>query len=203
MQVAHTQEAAEEILQDRAPVCGASAGGVAGGGVEDVAASVRQIVFPGMDSEYRVVSAADRNAGRGMTVQNLHCSEVSRWPGDAAETLAGLRAGLATGGGAGAGVDAQWGGRVFLSSGRGGREGDAGRRAGAAFLSLVDGGGVPEARGGGGKLTEEETEPDGAAGADVRADRVPAGNAAELRGWRGRRLWRMRRAVSGFRATVL
>ena len=29
-----------------------------------------------------------------MTVQNLHLSEVSRWPGDAAETLAGLRAAL-------------------------------------------------------------------------------------------------------------
>jgi hypothetical protein len=44
-----------------------------------------------------VESAADKNAGRGLTVQNLHCSEVSRWPGDAAETLAGLRAGLAPG----------------------------------------------------------------------------------------------------------
>jgi hypothetical protein len=38
------------------------------------------------------VNAADRNAGRGSTVQNLHCSEVARWPGDAAEILAGLRA---------------------------------------------------------------------------------------------------------------
>ena len=42
-----------------------------------------------------LILAADRNAGRGMTFQNLHCSEVSRWKGDAAETLAGLRAGLA------------------------------------------------------------------------------------------------------------
>jgi hypothetical protein len=48
-----------------------------------------------MDAEYRVVSAADRNAGRGLTVQNLHCSELARWPGDAAETLAGLRAAMA------------------------------------------------------------------------------------------------------------
>ena len=30
----------------------------------------------------------------GKTIQNLHCSEVSRWPGDAGETMAGLRAGL-------------------------------------------------------------------------------------------------------------
>jgi len=57
--------------------------------------NVRQIVFPKMDAEYRVVSAADRNAGRGLTVQNLHCSELARWPGDAAETLAGLRAAMA------------------------------------------------------------------------------------------------------------
>jgi hypothetical protein len=56
---------------------------------------VRQIVFPEMDAQYRVVSAGDRNAGRGLTVQNLHCSELARWPGDPAETLAGLRAAMA------------------------------------------------------------------------------------------------------------
>jgi hypothetical protein len=54
--------------------------------------------FPELDSEYRVVSAANPNAGRGLTMQNLHCSEVARWPGDARETLAGLRAALAPGG---------------------------------------------------------------------------------------------------------
>ena len=32
-----------------------------------------------------------------MTVQNLHCSELARWPGDPAETLAGLRAAMAPG----------------------------------------------------------------------------------------------------------
>ena len=32
-----------------------------------------------------------------MTVQNLHCSELARWPGDPAETLAGLRAAIAPG----------------------------------------------------------------------------------------------------------
>jgi len=30
-------------------------------------------------------------------VQNLHCSELARWPGDPAETLAGLRAAMAPG----------------------------------------------------------------------------------------------------------
>lgn len=97
LQVAHTQEAAEEIfrivhrfldwlpeeLRERA--------------LRTSRANRRQIVFPKMDSEYRVVTAGDRNAGRGLTVQNLHCSELARWPGDAAETLAGLRAALAPG----------------------------------------------------------------------------------------------------------
>ena len=51
--------------------------------------------FRQIDAQYRVVSAGDRNAGRGLTVQNLHCSELARWPGNPAETLAGLRAALA------------------------------------------------------------------------------------------------------------
>src|SRR5262249_42736671 len=55
-------------------------------------ANVRQLVFPRLDSEYRVETAADPSAGRGLTIQNLHCSEVARWPGDAAATLAALRA---------------------------------------------------------------------------------------------------------------
>jgi hypothetical protein len=56
--------------------------------------NVRSLVFPEIDSEYRVETAGDPNAGRGLTVQNLHCTEVSRWPGDAAATLVGLRASL-------------------------------------------------------------------------------------------------------------
>ena len=61
-------------------------------------ANVRAMRFPNLDSEFRVLSASDRNAGRGLTIQNLHCSEVARWPGNAAQTLAGLRAALAPGG---------------------------------------------------------------------------------------------------------
>jgi hypothetical protein len=94
LEVAHTQEAAEEIFRivhrfvDRLPEQ------VRKGALRTAHSNVRQIVFPEMDSQYQVVSAADRNAGRGLTVQNLHCSELSRWPGDAAETLAGLRAAM-------------------------------------------------------------------------------------------------------------
>ena len=57
-----------------------------------------QMRFERIDSEFRVLSAGDENAGRGLTMQQLHCSELSRWPGDAAMTLAGLRAALAPGG---------------------------------------------------------------------------------------------------------
>ncbi|GAA3752717.1 terminase [Terriglobus aquaticus] len=57
-----------------------------------------EMVFAAGDSEIRVVSAAEPNAGRGLTIHQLHVSELSRWQGDAAETLAGLRAALAPGG---------------------------------------------------------------------------------------------------------
>jgi hypothetical protein len=50
------------------------------------------LVFPGLDSEYRVETAGDSNAGRGLTIQNLHCSEVARWGANAADVLASLRA---------------------------------------------------------------------------------------------------------------
>ncbi|WP_245817779.1 terminase [Granulicella rosea] len=56
--------------------------------------NIGQMSFPALDSEFRVVSASDENAGRGLTIHHLHCSEVSRWPRDASATLAGLRAAL-------------------------------------------------------------------------------------------------------------
>jgi hypothetical protein len=54
-------------------------------------------VFPGLDSEY-CVTAADDNAGRGWTIQNLHCSEVARWGRGGEEALASLRAAVVPGG---------------------------------------------------------------------------------------------------------
>ncbi len=92
VQVAHDQQSAEEIfrivhrfLENLPAEWRRSA-------LKTSRANVRQIIFPKLDSEYRVESAADRCAGRGLTIQNLHCSEVARWPHDVAETLAALRA---------------------------------------------------------------------------------------------------------------
>ena len=86
-----------------------------------------------------MVSAADRNAGRGLTVQNLHCSELARWPGDAAEILAGLRAAMAPNARADSGVDAAGSGRMLPRGvAEGWRDGD-----GAALFSVVDGAALP------------------------------------------------------------
>ena len=98
LQVAHTQESAEEIFRIVHRFLENLPQHLRRGYLQTGKANARQIVFPKLDSEYRVVSAGERNAGRGMTVQNLHCSELARWPGDPAETLAGLRAALAPNG---------------------------------------------------------------------------------------------------------
>ena len=95
LEVAHTQEAAEEIFRIVHRFVDSLQHDLRDGALRMARSNVRQIVFPEIDSEYRVVSAADPNAGRGLTVQNLHCSELARWPGDASETLAGLRAAMA------------------------------------------------------------------------------------------------------------
>ena len=95
LEVAHTREAAEEIfcIVHRFLDCMPEA--LRNGPLRTSRRSARAIAFPELDSQYLVVSAGERNAGRGLTVQNLHCSELARWPGQPAETLAGLRAALA------------------------------------------------------------------------------------------------------------
>jgi hypothetical protein len=97
LEVAHTQEAAEEIFRIVHRFLDWLPKELREGPLRTSRANVRQIVFPEIDAQYRVVSAGERNAGRGLTVQNLHCSELARWPGDPAETLAGLRAAMAPG----------------------------------------------------------------------------------------------------------
>lgn len=98
LQVAHTRDAAEGIFRIVQRMWEELPDDMRTGPLERSRANVGQMVFPKIDSEYRVASACDIGAGRGLSVQNLHCSEVSRWPGDAAMTLAGLRAALAPNG---------------------------------------------------------------------------------------------------------
>jgi len=92
VQVAHNQESAEEIFQIVRRFWENLPKGMREGALGTSRSNVRQIVFPRLDSEYRVATAADPNAGRGLTIHHLHCSEVARWPRDGEETLASLRA---------------------------------------------------------------------------------------------------------------
>ena len=91
VQVAHSPGSAEAIFNIVRRFWEKLPDGLRKGALIYSRANVRQLVFPLLDSEYRV-ETADAKAGRGMTIHNLHCSEVSRWPRGAAETLASLRA---------------------------------------------------------------------------------------------------------------
>jgi hypothetical protein len=97
VQVAQSQETAESIFKIVRRFWENLPEGLRNGALIYSRANVRQLVFPLLDSEYRV-EAADANAGRGMTIHYLHCSEVSRWPRDAGETLSSLRGAVAPGG---------------------------------------------------------------------------------------------------------
>lgn len=91
VQVAHNQEAAEDLFKIVHRFAENLPQALQRGALRTSRANVRQIVFPRLDSEYRV-AAADENAGRGLTIHNLHCSEVARWTRGAEEALASLRA---------------------------------------------------------------------------------------------------------------
>jgi hypothetical protein len=97
LEVAHTQQAAEEIFRIVHRFLDWLPEELRDGPLKTSRANVRQLAFPALDSQYVVVSAGDRNAGRGLTIQNLHCSELARWSGDPGEILAGLRAAMAPG----------------------------------------------------------------------------------------------------------
>ena len=92
VQVAHDQESAEQIFKVVHRFWENLPEAMRRGALVTSRANIRQITFSRLDSEYRVATAADENAGRGMTIHNLHCSEVARWPGDAGEALTSLRA---------------------------------------------------------------------------------------------------------------
>jgi hypothetical protein len=92
--VAHTREAAESSFRMVQRMWEELPPDMKEGPLKHSRSNAGQMVFAEIDSEIRIASAGDESAGRGLSVQNLHCSEVSRWPGDAAATLAGLRAAL-------------------------------------------------------------------------------------------------------------
>ena len=98
VQVAHTKEAAESIFRMAQRFWECLPEKLREGPLRRSRANSGQMRFSELDSEFRVMSAGDVGAGRGLTMQNLHCSELSRWPGHAGETLAGMRAALAPGG---------------------------------------------------------------------------------------------------------
>ncbi len=92
VQVAHDQRSAEDIFrmvhrfQEKLPES------LREGALKTSRSNARQLRWTHLDSEYRVETAADPNAGRGMTIRNLHCSEVAMWPRDGGEALVSLRA---------------------------------------------------------------------------------------------------------------
>jgi hypothetical protein len=92
VQVAHDQESAEEIFKIVHRFWENLPESMKRGALLRSRANVRQMVFPRLDCEYRVATAADVNAGRGLTIHNLHCSEVARWLREPGEALASLRA---------------------------------------------------------------------------------------------------------------
>jgi hypothetical protein len=98
VQVAQTREAAEGIFRMVQRFWEQLPKEAQEGPLRRSRANSGQMCFPELDSEFRILSAGDAGAGRGLSIQNLHLSEVSRWPGDAQETLAGLRAALSPSG---------------------------------------------------------------------------------------------------------
>ncbi|MDE1163739.1 MAG: terminase [Acidobacteriaceae bacterium] len=98
LEVAHTREASEALFSIVRRMWDGLPLDLREGPLRLRRSNSSQMVFAEMDSEFRVASAAEANAGRGLSVQVLHASEVARWPGDAEATLAGLRAALAPGG---------------------------------------------------------------------------------------------------------
>src|SRR5258706_11133772 len=95
VQVAHDQESAEEIFKvvhrfwENLPKDVRRKGAL-----RTSRANICQLVFPDIDSEYRVETAGDPNAGRGLTIHNLHWSEGARRARDRGVTLGWIGAGV-------------------------------------------------------------------------------------------------------------
>ena len=97
LQVAHSQEAAQQIfriVQRFFVHLGPETRRLLSPGI----VNVRELAFDRADSRYLVDTAGNRNVGRGLTVHNLHASEVALWPGSPQETMATLLAAVPPGG---------------------------------------------------------------------------------------------------------
>lgn len=58
----------------------------------------KELVFDYLDSKLIVESAEVEEAGQGVTIQHLVCSEVARWPGNPEDTMSNLLGSLVPGG---------------------------------------------------------------------------------------------------------
>jgi hypothetical protein len=88
LQVAHTQAAAEEIFEIVHRFAEWLPEEMRKGLLKTSRTNVRQIVFPEIDAQYRVVTAGDRNAGRGLPIHwmgnawcviGVSCPRPMRW----------------------------------------------------------------------------------------------------------------------------
>jgi hypothetical protein len=142
LEVAHTQEAAEEIFRIVHRFLDWLPEELREGPLRTSQANVRQIVFPEMDAQYRVGRRPERGAGTdGAEPALLGAGALA---GRSGRDAGGIAGGDGAGGGADSGIDAGRGRRLFprgVAEGR--RDGN-----GAALLPLVDGGAVPGQGGG-------------------------------------------------------
>lgn len=93
LQVAHTQESAQQIFHIVRRFF-ESWSDLTKHVVTD-RCTLRELAFADSDSRYLVDTAGNPRAGRGLTIHNLHASEVALWPGDSRETMASLLAAVA------------------------------------------------------------------------------------------------------------
>lgn len=66
--------------------------------LHSVVSNRKELIFDMLDSRIMIDSAEVEEAGQGITIQHLHCSEVARWPKRPEETLANVSEAVAAGG---------------------------------------------------------------------------------------------------------
>ncbi len=98
LQVAHSLESARRIFRMVHRFAEQLDRDVLPRGIVTERCNVRELAFAPIDSRYIVDTAGNRNAGRGLTIHNLHASEVALWSSHAQETMAALLAAVAPGG---------------------------------------------------------------------------------------------------------